>query len=245
MNNLKINEIEITKNLTDSIAKKLQLFEKLLQSISDSYNSLCFASSMGAEDMVILDIINNSKSKVAIFTLDTGRLHQETYNLISLVNQKYSNKVKVFFPDAQEVKDYVEHKGINGFYDSYDARKECCRIRKIEPLKNALIGHDAWITGLRSEQSITRKENNIIEKDDLFKIDKISPLLDWSEEEIWGYIKSNEVPYNLLHNQFFPSIGCEPCTRAVAKGEDIRSGRWWWENPDSKECGLHQKIKKG
>lgn len=245
MNNLKINEIEITKNLTDSIAKKLQLFEKLLQSISDSYNSLCFASSMGAEDMVILDIINNSKSKVAIFTLDTGRLHQETYNLISLVNQKYSNKVKVFFPDAQEVKDYVEHSGINGFYDSYDARKECCRIRKIEPLKNALIGHDAWITGLRSEQSITRKENNIIEKDDLFKIDKISPLLDWSEEEIWGYIKSNEVPYNLLHNQFFPSIGCEPCTRAVAKGEDIRSGRWWWENPDSKECGLHQKIKKG
>jgi len=135
----------------------------------------------------------------------------------------------------------VDTRGINDFYNSLDSRKECCRIRKIEPLKKALQGHDAWITGLRSEQSITRANQKLVVRDNSFEIDKISPLLNWKEDEIWAYIKINNVAYNPLHDQFFPSIGCQPCTRSISLGEDIRAGRWWWENPEHKECGLHKK----
>ena len=180
-------------------------------------------------------------SPIEIFTLDTGRLHQETYDLISEVNQNYSTQIKVYSPSSNDVENYVSEYGINDFYNSLESRKECCRVRKIEPLKRALNGKDAWITGIRSEQSITRSDTKLIDRDLTFNLDKISPLLDWTEDEVWAYIKMNDVPYNKLHDHFFPSIGCEPCTRAISMGEDVRAGRWWWENPEHKECGLHKK----
>ena len=147
----------------------------------------------------------------------------------------------MYSPSSNDVENYVSEYGINDFYNSLESRKECCRVRKIEPLKRALNGKDAWITGIRSEQSITRSDTKLIDRDPTFNLDKISPLLDWTDDEVWAYIKMNDVPYNKLHDHFFPSIGCEPCTRAISMGEDVRAGRWWWENPEHKECGLHKK----
>ena len=237
----KTESILLTDQLKTDIADKSKQAQNLLNQSFDDYKNICFATSMGAEDMVIYDLINKMHKSIDIFTLDTGRLHAETYELISHINSNFKNKIKIFFPDANEIKNYVDTRGINDFYNSLDSRKECCRIRKIEPLKKALQGHDAWITGLRAEQSITRANQKLVVRDDSFEIDKISPLLNWKEDEIWAYIKINNVAYNPLHDQFFPSIGCQPCTRSISLGEDIRAGRWWWENPEHKECGLHKK----
>jgi phosphoadenosine phosphosulfate reductase len=237
----KTESLLLTDQLKTEVADKSTQAQNFLSKSFNDYKNICFATSMGAEDMVIYDLINKMNRTIEIFTLDTGRLHAETYELISHVNSNFKNKIKIFFPDASEIKKYVDNKGINDFYNSLDSRKECCRIRKIEPLKKALKGHDAWITGLRAEQSITRSNQKLNVRDSNFEIDKISPLLNWKEDEIWAYIKINHVPYNKLHDHFFPSIGCQPCTRAISLGEDIRAGRWWWENPENKECGLNQK----
>jgi phosphoadenosine phosphosulfate reductase len=236
----KTESLLLTDQLKTEVADKSTQAQNFLSKSFNDYKNICFATSMGAEDMVIYDLINKMNRTIEIFTLDTGRLHAETYELISHVNSNFKNKIKIFFPDASEIKKYVDNKGINDFYNSLDSRKECCRIRKIEPLKKALKGHDAWITGLRAEQSITRSNQKLNVRDSNFEIDKISPLLNWKEDEIWAYIKINHVPYNKLHDHFFPSIGCQPCTRAIPLGEDIRAGRWWWENPENKECGLHK-----
>ena len=200
-----------------------------------------FSTSFGAEDMVLLDLICRHGLPVSIFTLDTGRLPEETYRLMQKVDERYGRCVSVYFPDAQAVHRLVAADGTNGFYESVEKRKACCAVRKTEPLGRALAGKRAWITGLRAAQSVTRARLAPREHDATYGIEKFNPLHDWAEAEVWTYIRAEGVPYNELHDRFYPSIGCAPCTRAVTAGEDIRAGRWWWERPESKECGLHER----
>lgn len=200
-----------------------------------------FGTSLGSEDQVILDMMSRCCSNFSIFTLDTGRLFPETYDLIDKTNKKYNLSIKVHFPDNEQVEEMVNSKGINLFLDSIENRKQCCYLRKIEPLKKALPGNDIWITGLRKDQSLNRFNTKLIEWDDKFEMVKVNPLMKWTEKDVWAYIKKNNVPYNVLHDNGFPSIGCQPCTRAVEKGEDSRAGRWWWEAPEHNECGLHSR----
>jgi len=200
-----------------------------------------FSTSFGAEDMVILDLISRHGLGIASFTLDTGRLNEETYAVMQAAEARYGKVVETYFPDAAAIAALVAKNGINGFYDSVDNRKECCGVRKMQPLARALAGKKAWITGLRAAQSVTRTDTPAREFDAARQLTKFNPIIDWSESEVWAYIRRHDVPYNALHDQFFPSIGCAPCTRAVTPGEDVRAGRWWWENPESKECGLHVK----
>jgi phosphoadenosine phosphosulfate reductase len=210
-----------------------------LERIAADFTPAVFASSLAAEDMVLTDLILRAKLPIGIFTLQTGRLHAETLSMIDRIRETYSYEVAQHKPDPQAVEAYVNQNGLNAFYDSVDLRKECCRIRKVEPLKRALEGKKAWITGQRRAQSTTRAELHIQERDEGHGLEKFNPLADWSETDVWRYIRDNGVPYNPLHDKGYPSIGCEPCTRAIQPGEDVRAGRWWWENPESKECGLH------
>ncbi|CAI8220757.1 MAG: phosphoadenylyl-sulfate reductase [Sulfurovum sp.] len=208
----------------------------------DNYkNKVALSSSLAAEDQVLTDIILKEDRKAKVFTLDTGRLHSQTYEVMDATNLKYGVKIDVYFPNNENVQKLYKDQGINGHYESIQNRKNCCFTRKIEPLRRALEDVEVWITGLRSAQSITRNEMKLVEYDETFDVIKVNPLINYSEDEIWEYIKKNSVPYNKLHDQGYPSIGCEPCTRAVKSGEDIRAGRWWWENPEHKECGLHAK----
>jgi phosphoadenosine phosphosulfate reductase len=200
---------------------------------------IAFSTSMGAEDQAILHMIAGIDKKASVFSLDTGRLFPETYDLIDISTQKYGIPIRVHFPDRQQVEEMVNAKGINLFYESVENRKLCCHIRKIEPLKRAFAGLDAWICGLRRDQSVTRSNLTIFEWDERFGLIKINPLINWTEDQLWDYLQRHKIPYNRLHDKGFPSIGCQPCTRAIEPGEDIRAGRWWWENPETKECGLH------
>lgn len=202
---------------------------------------VALSSSLGVEDQVLTDMMFKITSEPNIFTLDTGRLHAQTYRVMDETNLKYNTKLNVYFPSSNEVEKLYLLQGVNGHYESIDNRKRCCNIRKIVPLKRALQPLKVWVTGLRASQSVTRVDTPLIEYDKNFDVIKVNPLKDWSEEQVWEYIRANNVPYNKLHDEGFPSIGCEPCTRAVAKGADIRSGRWWWEDPEHKECGLHVK----
>jgi phosphoadenosine phosphosulfate reductase len=204
-------------------------------------SKIALSNSMGAEDQALTDMICKIDSSTRIFTLDTGRIFPETYDLIDRTNKRYGIQIQIYFPEAVQVEKMVIDKGINLFYDSIENRKECCHIRKIEPLKRAFRGLDVWICGLRREQSVTRTDIDMVEWDENNGLVKFNPIIEWSEEKMWEYIKLNKVPYNRLHDQGFPSIGCQPCTRAIGKEEDIRAGRWWWEDPESKECGLHAK----
>jgi phosphoadenosine phosphosulfate reductase len=200
------------------------------------------ASSFGAEDMVLVDMICRVEPRITIFTLDTGRLPEETYRLIDNTSEKYGATVQVYFPEAKKVEEMVNLHGLNLFYDSIDNRKMCCGIRKVEPLNRALSGKRAWLTGLRRDQTFTRTNTAKVTLDpDHGMILKVSPLADWNSKQVWDYIKANNVPYNELHERGYPSIGCEPCTRAIREGEDPRAGRWWWEQGETKECGLHSK----
>jgi phosphoadenosine phosphosulfate reductase len=198
-----------------------------------------FSSSFGAEDMVVLDLVRGEDLAIDVFTLDTGRLPQETYALMQQVEQVYGRCFETLYPDTSAVQALVRERGINGFYASIDNRKACCDVRKVEPLRRALAGRGAWITGLRAQQAVSRADLAARGWDSEFQIEKFNPLHDWSEQQVWEYIRSRNVPYNALHDRHYPSIGCAPCTRAVTVGEDIRAGRWWWENPESRECGLH------
>jgi phosphoadenosine phosphosulfate reductase len=200
---------------------------------------ICFSSSLGLEDQVITHLIVSSGPGIPIFTLDTGRMFQETYSLIDRTRERYKIDIKVYFPDSDDIEAMVAHYGMNLFYESVENRILCCRLRKIEPAKRALNGMSAWLCGLRRSQSVTRQEKNTAEWDEENGLIKINPLINWELDDVWDYIKKNDVPYNPLHDKGFPSIGCFPCTRAVKPGEDIRSGRWWWEDTDKKECGLH------
>ena len=201
---------------------------------------VAFACSFGAEDVVLVDMIAKIDPKARMFVLDTGRLNQETYDTMERCRERYGVEFDTYHPLTDDVQNLLAAKGPNSFYASIENRKECCGIRKVEPLRRALAGTRAWTTGLRRAQAVTRTELPKIELDETHGgIFKINPLAEWSQEEVWEYIRGNAVPYNALHDRGFPSIGCAPCTRAVAPGEDLRAGRWWWENPDQKECGLH------
>ena len=216
--------------------------EELISGFLDEYkNKIALSSSLSIEDQVLTHMICKINKNTKIFTLDTGRLFPETYDLIHRTNQKYGIKMSVYFPDATHVEEMVNTKGINLFFESVENRKLCCNIRKIEPLKRAFVGLEVWICGLRREQSVTRQNMQKIEWDEANGLIKLNPIIDWTEEEVRDFIKTNGVPYNPLQDKGFPSIGCQPCTRAIFPGEDIRAGRWWWENPDTKECGLHKR----
>lgn len=235
------NLLNITPELTLSVAIKTRAARVLLADIANDWSPVTFANSLGAEDMVLTDLIVKSGLPIEIFSLDTGRLPLETYDLMAAVQQHYGLKLKVYFPQSAAVENYVRSNGINAFYQSIDLRKACCFVRKVEPLRRALSGKKAWITGMRAEQAATRVGLPTREYDEGNQLEKFNPLADWSEKEVWTYIKQNAVPYNALHDKFYPSIGCAPCTRAISLGEDVRSGRWWWESPELKECGLHIK----
>lgn len=214
--------------------------EALLKYFLDRYGDrIALSSSLSIEDQVLTDVILRLKPDARIFTLDTGRLFPETYSLIDRTNMHYDIRLEIFFPDYREVEQLVAECGMNGFYESLENRRRCCRVRKIEPLRRAFRTLDVWICGLRREQSVTRGDVQLVEWDEANGLVKLNPLIGWHEEQVWEYIRKNHVPYNKLHDAGFPSIGCQPCTRAVQPGEDIRAGRWWWESPDHKECGLH------
>ena len=199
------------------------------------------ACSFQAEESVLIDLMHRVRgADFRLFTLDTGRLNQETYDCMDAIRERYGVQIEVFFPEATGVEKMVRENGLNLFYNSVELRKLCCGIRKVEPLNRALKNLDAWMTGLRREQAVTRVDIRKVELDkDHGDIVKVNPLVDWSYDDVWEYIRKNNLPYNRLHKQGYPSIGCAPCTRAVKPGEDLRAGRWWWENPNTKECGLH------
>ena len=213
--------------------------EEIIAYAAQQLESPVFASSLGQEDQVITDLLVKGGLDIPIFTLDTGRLFPETYDLIEATESKYNLKIQVAFPDAGEVEEMVAEQGINLFHKSIEARKRCCGVRKIHPLKRFLGASSGWICGLRRDQSPTRTEMHAVEWDAGNGIPKFNPLINWSIEDVQTYLKENDVPYNVLHDQGFISIGCACCTRAVKPGEDIRAGRWWWETPEQKECGLH------
>jgi phosphoadenosine phosphosulfate reductase len=216
--------------------------EASLRGVAQRFPGIALASSLSAEDMVLTDVIARHKLPIAIFTLDTGRLHAETLALIPAIKERYGLSLEVFRPDQYKVAEYVATQGLNAFYDSVEARRACCGIRKVEPLSRALAGRSAWMTGQRRSQSVTRTDLAFEEFDASHGLPKFNPLVDWSEADVWTYLKSFDVPVNALHAKGYPSIGCEPCTRAVKPGEDPRAGRWWWEDADKKECGLHIPI---
>jgi len=222
--------MSLTNKATDLIA--------YLKQIEATQSPSAFACSFGAEDMVLLDAIATNARKIEVFTLDTGRLPEETQALYETVRDKYPISIQTFFPNAATLESWVAQNGPNGFYKSVAQRQQCCHIRKVEPLQRALTGKKSWITGLRREQSQARQTLQLEGWDDANGLIKINPLLEWTIDDVWAYIRERGVPYNALHDRGYPSIGCAPCTRAVQPGEDIRAGRWWWETT-SKECGLH------
>lgn len=243
MKELKIDETkarQLVKELNERF-KEAKPEEVLAYFLPQYGNRIALASSLGLEDQVLTDMIAKQPGKGRVFTIDTGRLFPESYQLIDRTNDKYDIKIEVYSPDHNGVEKYVRENGINAFYQSVELRKGCCHCRKIEPLLRALSSLDVWICGLRASQAVTRTNTQVVEWDENNNLIKVNPLVKWTEEDVWSYIKANRVPYNKLHDQGFPSIGCQPCTRAVEPGEDIRAGRWWWEDPEHKECGLHKR----
>jgi phosphoadenosine phosphosulfate reductase len=222
-----------------SLAQRIRDAHALLARIAALHAPAAFGTSFGAEDMVLLDMIAQRRHPIEVFTLDTGRLPEETHTLMARAAERYRIRLRVFCPDAPAVEQYVRIHGVNAFYHSVAQRKECCHVRKVEPLTRALAGRRAWVTGLRREQSPARAALPVEEFDPVHSIDKFNPLADWTLDDVWSYIRLHDVPYNALHDRGYPSIGCAPCTRAVSAGEDLRAGRWWWEAAGAKECGLH------
>ena len=220
--------------------KNFSIEETLSFLASEFKDKVVFSTSFGQEDQVLTSLIANSEPAINIFTLDTGRLFQETYDVFHKTVKKYGIAIKAYFPETSAVEELLNKKGPNSFYESVENRKECCFIRKVAPLTKALKGNSIWITGLRAEQSENRSDLSLFEYDEKFEIIKFNPLLKWTLKEVEYYLEKNNVPQNALHKQGFVSIGCAPCTRAISEDEDIRAGRWWWES-SHKECGLHQK----
>ncbi len=230
----------------EQLNKEIEGFsaEQVLEKFINEYSGkIALASSLSIEDQTLTDMIRRLDprgEKCRIFTLDTGRLFPEAYSLIEKTNMQYRVPMEVMFPNSDKVQQMVGEKGVNLFYHSIENRRECCGVRKIEPLRRAFEGLEVWICGLRSAQSITRADMRIVEFDKGNNLLKLNPLMDWSEQQTWDYIDQNTVPFNPLQRKGFLSIGCQPCTRAVEPGQDIRAGRWWWEDPEQKECGLHK-----
>ena len=234
----------INEQLADELEEKFagkNVEDILRYFLSEFKGKIALSSSLSYEDQVLTDMIVKIDKTTKIFTLDTGRLFPETYALIDKTCLRYGISLEVFFPDFNKVQQMVRDEGINLFYNSLESRHRCCEIRKLEPLRRAFEGLDVWICGLRRSQSVTRANMRTVEWDAKNNLIKLNPLISWSEDDTKDYIKANHVPYNKLHDQGFPSIGCQPCTRAVKPGEDVRAGRWWWENPEHRECGLHVK----
>jgi phosphoadenosine phosphosulfate reductase len=225
--------VTLEKHVADALA--------LLHRVSEQHSPAALASSFGAEDMVLTDLIARNALAIGVFTLDTGRLPGETYALIDRVRNHYGLPIEVYYPDARVLERYVGANGINAFYRSAELRQGCCAIRKTEPLARALAGKRAWITGQRRSQSLTRNDVATAEFDATHGLHKFNPLAEWSNDEVWSYIRAQGVPYNALHDRGYSSIGCAPCTRSIEPGEDIRAGRWWWEHPAHRECGLHRR----
>ena len=239
---------EATRTYTAEDAERLnaELCQKSAEEIvrwaGETFGSaIKFANSFGAEDVALQHIIARVAPQIRVFTLDTGRLNDETYEVMDATRFKYPDiPIEVMFPERDKVEALTREKGFFSFRESVELRKECCAIRKVQPLKRALADATAWMTGLRKDQSVTRTDTPAIEWDEGNAMLKVNPLIEWSNDDVWAYIKENKVPYNRLHDKNYPSIGCAPCTRAIKPGEDIRAGRWWWENPEYKECGLHE-----
>lgn len=235
------------KNKNDLLEIQKSLRSKSPQAVVEwalSYfgnQKVALASSLGAEDQVLTDMVLKTDSEAKIFTLDTGRLHQETYDVISEVRKKYNYTIEILFPERESVEEMVNQNGPNLFFESIENRKLCCSVRKVQPLQRKLRTLDAWICGLRKEQSQNRNTVEVIEWDEGNQLFKVNPLINWNSDAVWTYLKEHQVPYNQLHDKGFPSIGCAPCTRAIQPGEDFRAGRWCWEAEDAKECGLHWK----
>ncbi len=225
----------------DDLNSRIKTTEEALQWVSDNLHpKVAKASSFGAEDAVLMDIMLKINPEFRFFTLDTGRLPQETYDIMDIVRKKYDISIEVLFPDTKEIEDMVKEKGMNLFYESVENRKLCCEIRKVHPMNKMLRTLDGWITGLRRDQTKIRENASIFQLDNGHDgILKINPIINWTWEQIQKYIKKNNLPYNTLLDKGYPSIGCEPCTRAIKPGEDLRAGRWWWEQGEHKECGLH------
>ena len=215
----------------------------LLREAAEMFESAALASSFSVEDMVLTDLIHRHRLAIGIFTLDTGRLHEETHRLMQRVREHYHLPIAVFAPERTDLEAYLLAHGPNAIYDSLALREECCRLRKLVPLKRALAAKRAWITGQRREQSLTRQALPFRERDTQNGLEKFNPLADWSSDEVWAYVRANRVPYNALYDQGYASIGCAPCTRAIAPGETLRAGRWWWEDPEHRECGLHRRAR--
>ena len=233
-----LSESVTTESLLELIAGQSEV--EALRLLTELFpGQVAFSSSLGYEDQVITDLILKNDLPIRIFTLDTGRLFEETYKTLQRTNKRYDTKLEVVFPRHESVENLLSKKGPYSFYDSVENRKECCFIRKVEPLNRALEGVKIWVTGIRAEQSGNRQTMSQIERDDAHDLFKFHPILSWSFEEVKEYVKINNVPYNPLHDRGFVSIGCAPCTRAIQEGEDFRAGRWWWEDESKKECGLH------
>ncbi len=232
----------MTHSLSPEVEKKAVAARELLKKAVFDFGSVTHANSLGVEAIVLTDIIWTHVPEIEAFSIDTGRLHEETHSLLDRVQRRYGRRIRLFYPDTERLEQYVGRHGINGFYNGVDERLSCCSIRKVEPFRRAIAGHKAWITGVRREQSAARALGSPIEWDTQYGLYKISPLLDWTERDVWDYVRAQKLPYNPLHDRQFPSIGCAPCTRAVEPGQDARAGRWWWEKPDSRECGLHPRI---
>ena len=232
---------KFTVEQINKLNKDLKTPQEVLKwTIDNLHPKIAMASSFGAEDVAVIDMMMKINPKARIFTLDTGRLNQETYDVMDEIRNKYNINIEVMFPDQNEVEQMVRVNGMNLFYQSIGNRKLCCGIRKVHPLNKMLVTLDGWITGLRNDQTQNRMSAKKIEIDDQHNgIIKINPIIDWSWELTWDYIKTNNIPYNKLHDKGYPSIGCEPCTRAIKPGEPLRAGRWWWETDPEKECGLH------
>ncbi len=225
--------------LQESVARKASAAIDLLRQAVTEFAPVALANSLSAEDMVLTDLICQAGLDIENFSLDTGRLPPETYDLMARLRTHYDLPLIVYYPRHEALENYVRHHGINAFYDSVELRRACCQARKVEPLQRALTGKRAWITGMRAQQSATREGLPVQTFDTDHGLEKFNPLADWSEREVWAYIRQHDVPYNALHDRHYASIGCAPCTRAITVGEDVRAGRWWWESPETKECGLH------
>jgi phosphoadenosine phosphosulfate reductase len=231
--------------LSKSLRERAQNSISQLQNAVAEFKNVCYANSLGSESVVLTDIIWSAVPQIEIFSIDTGRLYPETYELIERLQKRYGRALRIYYPDAANLENWVGEHGINGFRDGLDQRRGCCGTRKVEPFRRAISGRNAWVTGIRRGQSASRAQAAPVEWDREYGLHKVSPLLEWSENEIWEYIRKKRLPYNTLHDSGFPSIGCAPCTRAVQAGEPERSGRWWWERNDSPECGLHPRRQVG
>jgi phosphoadenosine phosphosulfate reductase len=226
-------------SLEPALAAKVEASLALLRQGVRDHGRLVYASSLGAGAMVLTDLICTQVPEIDIVSIDTGRLPEETLALLERLERRYRRRIKLYYPDAQALQDYVREHGINGFYNSLGERVSCCQIRKIEPFNRAVAGYSAWVTGVRREQSPQRAAAQPVALDERTGLQRISPLLEWTEVEIWSYIRARQLYYSPLHDRGYTSVGCAPCTRAIEPGGDQRGGRWWWENPDSRECGLH------